>query len=101
MLCVQDEVNREMVQINRINKPADLMTKHVSGERIKILFTYLDMTKVTPAGSSATVLAANDEHHPCPRRVGEMNVQLLGGHGRLKCETLSFPCVMSLRRMAK
>ena len=54
MLCVQDEVNREMVQINRINKPADLLTKYVSGERIKILLAYLDMTKETPVGSSAT-----------------------------------------------
>ena len=47
-LWVQDQVDRRIVEINKISgsaNSADLMTKHISGERIKMLLNRMGMTK--------------------------------------------------------
>ena len=96
-LWVQDQVDRGIVKINKISgstNPADIMTKYISGERIKMLLNRLGMTEYSGRhhlapqlqGNSDDVTflvescgvqmidsrtspasAANDEYHLCPR----------------------------------
>ena len=47
-LWVQDQVDRGIVKTNKISgstNPADLMTKYISGERIKMLLDRMWMTE--------------------------------------------------------
>ena len=96
-LWVQEQVGRSIVKINKISgstNPADLMTKYISGERIKMLLIRMGMMEYSGRHHLAPQLqgdsdnaasltesccvqiieyraspasAANDEYHLCPR----------------------------------
>ena len=61
-LWVQDHVDRRIVKINKISgstNPADLMTKYISGERIKMLLNRMGMTEYS------------GRHHRAPQLQGD------------------------------
>ena len=63
-LWVQDQVDRGVVKINKISgstNPADLMTKYISGERIKMLLNRLGMTEYSGRHHLAPQLQGNSD----------------------------------------